>query len=81
MWLSFEYLTHRIRISPKDLQESPRFSRPAQLHFICSPNRATEIVDMVNGIDGWKPLTIYEPIPVIRFVYYCRNKPLIRLLS
>lgn len=63
-WLSFEYLTPRIRITPKDLADPPEFSRPSQLHFICSPQRAADIIGEIKRVDGWKPLTIYEPIPV-----------------
>ncbi|KAF8524731.1 Ribokinase-like protein [Gautieria morchelliformis] len=59
----FEYLTPRIRITPKDLEEFPEVSRPSQLHFICSPARAGNIIDEIKAIDGWKPVTIYEPIP------------------
>ncbi|KAF8592543.1 Ribokinase-like protein [Ramaria rubella] len=59
----FEYLTPRVRINPKDLIGFPHFSRPSQIHFICSPARAMEVVHEIKGIDSWKPLTIYEPIP------------------
>lgn len=63
-WLSFEYLTPRIQITPKDLAYPSEFSRPSQLHFICSPQRAADIIGEIKRVDGWKPLTIYEPIPV-----------------
>ncbi|KIJ56538.1 hypothetical protein M422DRAFT_22703 [Sphaerobolus stellatus SS14] len=60
----FEYLTHRIRITPKDLEWSTsNFCKPSHLHFICSPSRAAEILGEVGEIDQWNPVTIYEPIP------------------
>ncbi|KDN37784.1 hypothetical protein RSAG8_09939, partial [Rhizoctonia solani AG-8 WAC10335] len=61
----FDYLTPRIRLTPKDLPGTPLES-PHQLHFVCSPARATQItdgVDVYSARDG-KPLTIYEPIPI-----------------
>ncbi|KAH7930302.1 Ribokinase-like protein [Leucogyrophana mollusca] len=58
----FEYLTPRIRLTPRDL-ENTRFARPATLHFICSPTRALEIISEVNDVVGWKPINIFEPIP------------------
>ena len=63
---SFEYLTPRIRITPNDLP-SVNISKPTTLHFICSPSRAAEIVKEVKEVEGWSPITIYEPIPVIHF--------------
>ena len=63
---SFEYLTPRIRITPNDLP-SVNVSKPATLHFICSPSRAAEIVKEVKEVEGWSPITIYEPIPVNPF--------------
>lgn len=60
---SFEYLTPRIRISPRDL-ENTVLARPATLHFICSPSRAASIMCEVRDVEGWSPITIYEPIPV-----------------
>ncbi|KAF6762757.1 Ribokinase-like protein [Ephemerocybe angulata] len=59
---NFEYLTPRIRITPKDLP-SVGISKPATLHFICSPARASEIVSEVEQVEGWSPTMIYEPIP------------------
>ncbi|KAF4620006.1 hypothetical protein D9613_005580 [Agrocybe pediades] len=56
----FEYLTPRIRITPKDLVGT-ELERPKALHFICSPTRASAIMSEVE--EGWKPTTIYEPIP------------------
>ncbi|CAA7260172.1 unnamed protein product [Cyclocybe aegerita] len=56
----FEYKTPRIRLTPKDL-EGTRLARPKILHFICSPSRASSIMSEVQ--DGWKPITVYEPIP------------------
>jgi len=55
----FEYLTPRIRLTPRDLT-STKLERPRMLHFICSPSRALNIV---SEIEGWSPTTIYEPIP------------------
>lgn len=60
---SFEYLTPRIRITPNDLP-IVNVSKPTTLHFICSPTRAAEIVKEVDQVEGWSPITIYEPIPV-----------------
>ncbi|KAJ7283869.1 Ribokinase-like protein [Mycena rebaudengoi] len=59
---SFDYLTPRIRITPRDL-EGTRLARPKTLHFICSPARASTIMSEVREIDAWDPTTIYEPIP------------------
>jgi len=39
------------------------FYRPKTLHFICSPTRALAIVSEVKEVEGWSPITIYEPIP------------------
>ncbi|KAL0949572.1 hypothetical protein HGRIS_009621 [Hohenbuehelia grisea] len=58
----FEYLTPRIRITPKDL-DGTRIARPTTLHFICSPTRALSIISEVEEIEGWNPRMIYEPIP------------------
>ncbi|KAF9076417.1 Ribokinase-like protein [Rhodocollybia butyracea] len=58
----FEYLTPRIRITPKDLA-CTTLDRPKMLHFICSPTRASVILSEVQEIESWNPLTIYEPIP------------------
>lgn len=60
---SFQYLTPRIRIAPCDLTDTP-LARPTTLHFICSPTRAAVIASQVAQVEGWSPLTIYEPIPV-----------------
>ncbi|CAG7849441.1 SubName: Full=Uncharacterized protein {ECO:0000313/EMBL:KIM33423.1} [Serendipita indica DSM 11827] len=56
----FEYLTPRLRITPKDFTSA---QRARYLHFICSPTRAQEIMREVHGIADWNPVTIYEPIP------------------
>ncbi|OBZ76786.1 Uncharacterized protein C16C9.01c [Grifola frondosa] len=58
----FEYLTPRIRITPHDLMNT-KLEQPAVLHFICSPVRAATIISEVQGYPGWKPITVYEPIP------------------
>lgn len=63
---SFNYLTPRVRLTPKDLP-STSLSDPKYLHFICSPQRAAEILSEVQQIDGWAPICIYEPIPVSLF--------------
>ena len=60
---SFQYLTPRIRITPKDLVDSP-LRRPTTLHFICSPSRALAITSEVHEDPDWNPVAIYEPIPV-----------------
>ncbi|KAG8777206.1 hypothetical protein FRC15_011473 [Serendipita sp. 397] len=56
----FEYITPRLRITPKDyaLHQRGRY-----LHFICSPKRAKEIMTEVKEIPDWDPVTIFEPIP------------------
>ncbi|KAH7344550.1 Ribokinase-like protein [Rhizoctonia solani] len=61
----FEYLTPRIRLTPKDLSGTPLES-PRQIHFVCSPTRATQIIHDGDkyGAKDWKPFTIYEPIPL-----------------
>ncbi|THV03316.1 Ribokinase-like protein [Dendrothele bispora CBS 962.96] len=58
----FEYLTPRIRITPRDL-DGTKLAQPAMLHFICSPSRASVIMSQVDDVPGWDPITIYEPIP------------------
>ncbi|KAG8691794.1 hypothetical protein FRC11_009559 [Ceratobasidium sp. 423] len=60
----FDYLTPRIRLTPKDLPGTPLES-PRQIHFVCSPTRATQIMHDADtyGAKDWKPFTIYEPIP------------------
>lgn len=57
----FEYTTPRIRITPNDFKGTP-LEKAKILHFICSPSRTSAIMSEVE--DGWKPLTVYEPIPV-----------------
>ncbi|KAJ7499142.1 Ribokinase-like protein [Mycena latifolia] len=59
---SFNYITPRIRITPKDFQGT-RLEKPNTLHFICSPSRASAIMSEVQQIPGWNPTVIYEPIP------------------
>ncbi|CAE7068734.1 unnamed protein product [Rhizoctonia solani] len=60
----FDYLTPRIRLTPKDLPKTPLES-PRQIHFVCSPTRAAQIMHDADtyGAKDWKPFTIYEPIP------------------
>ncbi|KAH7100627.1 Ribokinase-like protein [Auriculariales sp. MPI-PUGE-AT-0066] len=58
----FDYLTPRIRITPKDTLNTP-LERAEMLHFICSPSRAAAILAEVSEIAGWTPRTLYEPIP------------------
>ncbi|KAI0721829.1 Ribokinase-like protein [Cerioporus squamosus] len=58
----FEYLTPRLRITPRDLMET-KLSHPRVLHFICSPTRAGAIMSEVKQIETWNPITVYEPIP------------------
>ena len=60
---SFEYITDRIRLTPKDLKAT-RLERPLHLHFICSPTRAESILYEVERVPGWDPYIIYEPVPV-----------------
>ncbi|KDN37795.1 hypothetical protein RSAG8_09950, partial [Rhizoctonia solani AG-8 WAC10335] len=47
-----------------DLPGTPLES-PRQIHFVCSPTRARQIMDDADtyGSKDWKPFTIYEPIP------------------
>ncbi|OCH94244.1 Ribokinase-like protein [Obba rivulosa] len=58
----FQYLTPRIRITPRDLIGT-KLEHPATLHFICSPSRASAIMSEVHADPEWKPITVYEPIP------------------
>lgn len=60
---SFQYLTPRLRITPRDLLATS-LSCPATLHFVCSPTRAAVIMTQVAEVEGWSPISIYEPIPV-----------------
>ncbi|KAH8830317.1 Ribokinase-like protein, partial [Flagelloscypha sp. PMI_526] len=59
---NFEYLTPKIRITPSQLLNTP-LQRPNALHFVCSPTRALEIMKEVREVEGWHPVTIFEPIP------------------
>ncbi|KAF7331930.1 PfkB domain-containing protein [Mycena kentingensis (nom. inval.)] len=59
---NFEYLTPRIRITPRDLQGT-RLGSSEIIHFICSPSRASTIMSQVREVPDWAPTTIYEPIP------------------
>jgi hypothetical protein len=43
--------------------DTPLF-RPTALHFICSPARAAVIMSQVAEVEGWSPVSIYEPVPV-----------------
>ncbi|KZT72640.1 Ribokinase-like protein [Daedalea quercina L-15889] len=58
----FEYLTPRIRLTPRDLLDTKLWC-PEMLHFICSPTRASAIISEVKENEDWNPVTIYEPIP------------------
>ncbi|TDL29323.1 Ribokinase-like protein [Rickenella mellea] len=58
----FQYLTPRIRITPNDLHGT-RLAEAKNLHFICSPSRAMDIMNEVQKTGNWEPITIYEPIP------------------
>ncbi|KAH9853707.1 Ribokinase-like protein [Lenzites betulinus] len=58
----FEYLTPRIRITPRDLADT-KLAHPRIIHFICSPSRASEIMSEVKQDSTWHPTTVYEPIP------------------
>ncbi|EKM59724.1 uncharacterized protein PHACADRAFT_250406 [Phanerochaete carnosa HHB-10118-sp] len=58
----FQYLTPRIRLTPRDLIGTP-LEQPTTMHFICSPSRAQAIVSEIKEFPGWSPRTIYEPIP------------------
>ncbi|KAI0316716.1 Ribokinase-like protein [Amylostereum chailletii] len=57
----FEYLTPRIRLTPRDLAPTP-LAAPRHLHFICSPARAAAIVAELRAL-AWAPTTVFEPIP------------------
>lgn len=59
---AFEYLTSRIRLTPRDL-DGTAFERPQTLHFVCSPARALSITSDIREVEGWSPITIYEPMP------------------
>lgn len=67
---SFRYLTPRVRITPNDLVGTA-YEKPTSLHFICSPSRAATIMSEVNQIHEWRPITIYEPIPVRISTVFC----------
>lgn len=60
----FDYLTPRIRLTPKDLPGTSLESA-RQIHFVCSPTRASQIMNDADtyGATEWDPFTIYEPIP------------------
>ncbi|PFH52685.1 hypothetical protein AMATHDRAFT_2075 [Amanita thiersii Skay4041] len=58
----FQYLTPRIRISPRDLTGT-KLAQPQLLHFICSAERAWDVISEIQDVEGWSPVTIYEPIP------------------
>jgi hypothetical protein len=58
----FQYLTPRIRITPRDLVGT-RLANPKHLHFICSPERALTIIAELEEL-LWDSVTIFEPIPV-----------------
>ncbi|KAF8311530.1 Ribokinase-like protein [Cantharellus anzutake] len=58
----FEYLTPGLQISPNDLT-STGLQFPSYLHFICSPQRASEILREIDAVPSWFPFIIYEPIP------------------
>ncbi|KAG1753821.1 Ribokinase-like protein [Suillus paluster] len=58
----FEYITPRIRLTPRDL-DGTRLMRPASVHFICSPTRALQIISEIQESRGWNPTAIFEPIP------------------
>lgn len=58
----FEYITPRIRLTPRDLEKT-RLTRPSSVHFICSPTRALQIISEIQEIEGWNPTAIFEPIP------------------
>jgi len=58
----FEYLTPRLRVSPNDLKSTALHS-PAYLHFICSPQRASEALKEVDTVSSWSPFIICEPLP------------------
>lgn len=60
---SFQYLTPRVRITPRDFLGTS-LSHPATLHFVCSPKRAAVIMAQVANVEGWSPISVYEPIPV-----------------
>ncbi|KAK0191208.1 Ribokinase-like protein [Armillaria mellea] len=59
---SFDYLTPRIRITPRDLRGT-RLARAPTVHFVCSPSRAHSIVAEIHEEPKWRPTTIWEPIP------------------
>lgn len=70
----FEYLSEKIRLDPIHLLEEAAPSGnvsgnlPRFIHFICSPQRALQIVDQVDELqDHWndrkRPKLVWEPIP------------------
>ncbi|KAG9002825.1 hypothetical protein FRB94_003628 [Tulasnella sp. JGI-2019a] len=58
----FAYLTSKIRIEP-DQFIGTQLARPKYLHFVCAPARAAVVLAQVEEEEGWKPITVYEPIP------------------
>ena len=73
--IRFKYLTPRIRLTPRDLNGTT-LDRPKVLHFIATPTRALAIVSEVKvlEVEGWSPVTIYEPMPVIDLAGKCFNR-------
>lgn len=76
---SFEYLTPRIKLNPKDLVLPPSpFTEtlPEWIHVVSTTERIREIADELDdirreGIDGiakgWHAKLVWEPLSVSRF--------------
>ncbi|PWN30206.1 Ribokinase-like protein [Jaminaea rosea] len=68
---SFEYLTPKLRLDPRDLVSPTSPDLPHWVHCICAPRRAMEILDEIDAIDakgkrkeGGKGTKVcWEPIP------------------
>jgi hypothetical protein len=73
----FEYLTERVKLSPKDLVLPPSpFASPCLpriIHMVCTTQRAKEIIEEIQLIrnggyegvgSGWDPELVWEPLGV-----------------
>ncbi|KAL4081913.1 Ribokinase-like protein [Scleroderma yunnanense] len=59
----FQYLTPRIRLTPRDLRET-RLTWPAVIHFICSPVRALQVISEIECIPEELP-SLIKALPSI----------------
>jgi hypothetical protein len=59
----YEYITPLLRVTPNDLNGTP-LERCSILHFMSLPSRAASALEEIRQMKGWKPVTVYEPVPV-----------------